>query len=180
MPGADAGRVVSSCPANYPRVGAREGVSSAREHQGAAAAGVAGHAANRHVDAVAGHGPVLFGFPAPEAVLPVLPRPGLARLEDGADEAQLAGLGFPAGPRLGALARGGEEEVGLPAAGCDRLPAGTRRVLIADIDDKFRSERRGHGGGPFRRMRIPDVDNFLTTSEIGAMRQPDRSDRLRR
>src|SRR5437588_3890055 len=34
--------------------------------------------------------------------------------------------------------------------------------------------------GLSERTQIPDVDNFLTTSEINAMHQPDRSDRRRR
>ena len=62
--------------------------------------------------------------------------PGLAGLEDGADRSESGGRPDPAGPGLGTLAGGGEEQVGLPVAGCDRLP-GDRGVDIPDIDDDF-------------------------------------------
>src|SRR3954447_7940566 len=125
------------CPAR--RQSAREG-----ERTGLAA-GVPGDPADRHVDPVTGQRPVLLGLAAPEPVLPVLPGPGLARGQDGADEADLAGLGFPPGPGLGPFAGGGEEQVRLPVAGCDRLPGRPGGVVFPDIDDDFRSERRRHG-----------------------------------
>src|SRR5438270_5914334 len=156
------------------------GQSAAEEAGAGHAPGIAGDAPDRHVDPVAGHGPLFLRLAAPEAVLPVLPGPGLARCENGTGQTELAGLGLAAGPGLGPLTGRGEEEIGLAVAGRDRLPPDVRGADIADVDDDFRSERRRHGEGLSEGMRIPDVDNFLTTSEINAMHPPDRSDRRRR
>src|SRR5687767_11297777 len=76
-----------SCSPNYPRrkVGrtVNPGDELPREEAGAPAPGVASDAPDRHVDPVARHGPVFLRFPTPEPVLPVLPGPRLAGLEDG-------------------------------------------------------------------------------------------------
>src|SRR5258705_12202710 len=79
-----------------------EGRQSARERQRAGlTAGVAGDPADRHVDPVAGHGPVFLRLAAPEAVLPVVAGPAAARPHGGAGGADGAGLGLPTVPGLG-------------------------------------------------------------------------------
>ena len=80
------------------------------------AAGVAGHPAHGHVHPVAGPGPLLFRLAAPEAVLPVVTGPVAAGVEHRAGQAELAGLGLPAGAGLGALPGRSEEDVGLAGA----------------------------------------------------------------
>ena len=78
--------------------------------------GVAGDAANGHVDPVAGGGAVLFGLSTPEPVLALLACPVAAREDDLARVADRAGARFAQYPGLRAFAGGGEEEVGLARA----------------------------------------------------------------
>ena len=75
----------------------------------AVAAGVAGHAAHRHVDPEAGRGAVLFGLAAPEAVLAVLASPAPARVHDRAGRADRPGPGLPEEAGLRAFPRRCEE-----------------------------------------------------------------------
>src|SRR5262249_14772824 len=111
-------------------------------HRPPVALRVAGDAADRHVDPVAGGGALLLGLAAPEPVLAVLTGPVAAGLERDAGPADGACARLAQDPGLGPLAGGGEEEAGLADAGGVGGPG--QRTGEDQVRDRVEGHSRPH------------------------------------